>query len=295
MYIGYTGIPAALGVAAWAAVAVSLAAAAVLLRRHRFSAPGLAGATALVAALRLVEFPLHQGGDLAGGVIAAGFVVVVFGPAAGVWMLTIATLARAAAGPPPDAATLGVNCFAQGVVAPWAVAAVAAAFRGFRPESAARYVGVFVTGAAGPIAVAAALAPAALATGAMSAGEMVARAVRAALTLAVPEGVLATWGYALTVGGPAARGEGRWFPRTRAGWWLAAAAAALAAFVPLAPPGVGALGPFPTLARAIRAPYPFRLLGAEAVVGAAAVAALAVFGVISWSSSLRKNKTGATP
>jgi hypothetical protein len=283
MYVAVGTVPAWLGALAWAAAAASLAAAVVRLRR---APPGiwvLAGGAALVAALGLLEFPLHDRYALGGSVVAVGFAVVVFGVEVAVCSLAAAALASGVVAPHADWAAMGVNLFAHAAAAPWLVWWAYINLKRVFPSEAGGYVLAFAVGAAGAPAVAFTSLAAAFAGGFGTFGGA-SRAILAGLTLAAAEGVLAAWGYALA-SSRGYRGDGRassWRPRSwRGGFWLTATALALAAGVaPFVPVYAGALGPNPALARAPQLSYVGRVAAGAGVVVAAAFFASLTFGVL---------------
>ncbi|NIT37390.1 MAG: hypothetical protein GTN49_12990 [candidate division Zixibacteria bacterium] len=284
MYVAVGTVPAWLGALAWVAAAASLAAAVVRLRRVPTSIWGMVGGAALIAALGLLEFPLHDRYALGGSVVAAGFAVVVFGVDVAVCSLVAATLASGVVAAHLDWAAVGVNLFAHAAAAPWLTWWAYINLKRVFPSEAAGYVLAFAVGAAGAPAVALASLAAAFAGGFATSGGT-ARALLAGLTLTAAEGVLAAWGYALA-SSRGYRGDGRapsWRPRSwRGGFWLTVAALVLAAGVaPFVPVYGGALGPNPALARAPELSYAARVAAGAGVVAAAALFACVIFGVVA--------------
>ncbi len=271
-------VPAWLGAVGWLAAAASLAAALVRLRRSDVGVSTLAGAAALVAALRLLEFPLHGEALFGGTVTAAALVVIVFGVEAAVCCLCAATLALGLVAPRADWAALGANLLVHGAAAPWAVWWLYARLKRVFVAEAAGYVLAFAAGGAGAAVVALAYLAILPACGPVAAG-VAWRLVTAGLALAAAEGALAAWGYTLALS-RGYRGDGaleRWRPRSwRGGFWLAVTAIILAAAVaPWVPAYGGVLGPIPALARAAGVPFFMRaVLGLATVAVAAALACL---------------------
>lgn len=275
MYIPAHIVPAWLGVLGWAAAAASLAVALARLRRNPPNWLGFAAAGALVAALRLLEFPLGQSAPFGASVLAMTFAVVVFGAEVAVCVIAAATVAHGIVGPSPDWAATGANLLVHAAALPWAIWAVYVALKNVFPSKAAGYVLAFALGATGAPLVAAAAWAVAWAAGAAppdAAGAL----LRAGVALTAAEGALAAWGYTLAVSGRY-EGEGRaevWAPRP----WPGAFGLALVAFVvaaavaPLVPLYGGALGPMPAWARAGELSY-----GGRALAGLATVAAAALF------------------
>ena len=109
MYIPAYGVPAWLGALGWAVAAASLAAALLRLRRDPPNWLGFAATGALVAALRLLEFPLGEGVPFGASVLAVGFAVVVFGAEVAVCALAAATVATGVIAPHPDWAATGAK------------------------------------------------------------------------------------------------------------------------------------------------------------------------------------------
>jgi hypothetical protein len=283
MYVAVGTVPAWLGALAWAAAAASLAAAVIRLRRAPPGIWALVGGAALVAALGLLEFPLHDSYALGGSVVAVGLAVVVFGVEVAVCSLAAATLASGVVAPHADWAAVGVNLFAHAAAAPWLVWWAYISLKRVFPSEAAGYVLAFAVGAAGAPAVAFASLAAAFAGG-LGASGGASRAILAGLTLAAAEGVLAAWGYALA-SSRGYRGDGRapsWRPRSwRGGFWLTVTALVLAAGVaPFVPVYGGALGPNPALARAPQLSCVGRVAAGAGIVVAVAFFASLMFGVL---------------
>jgi len=275
-------VPAWAGVLAWAISALSLAVAAIRLARRRTNVLGLAGAVALVAALRLLEFPLHGGYALGGSALALGFAVVVFGADAAAWALAAATFAHGVVVESPvDVWTLGFNVAIYAGPAPWLLFWAYRTLKRSFPSRPAGYVVAFATGAVGaPLAAALAVGSFALATGALP-GRLAWAGVASGLTLTAAEGVLAAWGYTFALSRGYA-GDGvppRWAPSRRAGVVMIIAGLAVAGLVaPAAPGQVGALGPARTAALVGGLPYGVRALAglaSEAVAAGAAAIMLA--------------------
>ncbi len=296
MYVAVGTVPAWLGALAWVAAVASLAAAVVRLRR---APPGiwvLVGGAALIAALGLLEFPLHDRYALGGSVVAVGFAVVVFGVEVAVCSLAAATLASGVVAPHLDWAAVGVNLFTHAAAAPWLVWWAYVNLKRVFPSEGAGYVLAFAVGAAGAPAVAFASLAAAFAGG-LGTSDGASRAILAGLTLTAAEGVLAAWGYAVA-SSRGYRGDGRapsWRPRSwRGGFWLTAAALVLAAGVaPFVPVYGGALGPNPALARAPQLSYVGRVVAGAGVGAAAAFFACVIFGVIAGARARSGGKEAA--
>jgi hypothetical protein len=284
MYVAVGTVPAWLGALAWVAAVASLAAAVVRLRRAPTGIWVLVGGAALIAALGLLEFPLHDRYALGGSVVAVGFAVVVFGVDVAVCSLVAATVASGVVAPYPDWAAVGVNLFAHAAAAPWLIWWAYMNLKRVFPSEAGGYVLAFAVGAAGAPAVAFASLGAAFAGGFGTSGGA-SRAILAGLTLTAAEGVLAAWGYALA-SSRGYRGDGRassWRPRSRrGGFWLTVAALVLAAgAAPFVPVYGGAFGPNPALARAPQLSYVGRVAAGAGVVVAAAFFATLMFGVLA--------------
>lgn len=284
MYVAVGTVPAWLGALAWAAAFASVAAAVVRLRRAPTGIWVLVGGAALIAALGLLEFPLHDRYALGGSVVAVGFAVVVFGVEVAVCSLAAATLASGVVAPHADWAAAGVNLFAHAAAAPWLVWWAYVNLKRVFTSTAAGYVLAFAVGAAGAPAVAFASLAAAFAGG-FGTSDGASRAILAGLTLTAAEGVLAAWGYALA-SSRGYRGDGRassWRPGSwRGGFWLTVAALVLAAGVaPFVPGYGGALGPNPALARAPQLSYVGRVAAGVGATVAAAFFASLMFGVLT--------------
>jgi len=281
MYLPIGTVPAWLGVLGWLAAAASLAAALVRLRRSSVNLWTFAGAGALVAALRLLEFPLHAEALYGGTVAAVGLVVIVFGAEVGVCCLCAATLALGLVAPYVDWAALGANLLVHVAVAPWLVWGLYSRLKSVFASEAAGYVLAFAVGGAGAAVVALTYLAVSPACGPVTA-DAAWRVVAAGLALAAAEGVLAAWGYTLTLS-RRYRGDGRlerWAPRSwRGGFWMAVTAVILAAgAAPWVPPYGGVLGPMPALARAAGVPFLSRAVLGLATVAAAAALACLLFG-----------------
>jgi ABC-type Co2+ transport system permease subunit len=282
MYLPVGTVPAWLGAVGWVAAAASVAAAFYRLRRADVGWAALAGAAALVAALRLLEFPLHGGGLFGGSVLAVGLAVIVFGVEVGVCCLAAAALAFGLLAPHVDGAALGANLLAHAAVAPWLVWWLYSKLKRVFASDVGGYVLAFAVGGAGAPIVALVYLAMLPACGPVSA-EVVERVVAAGLALAAAEAVLATWGYTLALS-RRYRGDGRldrWAPGSwRGGLWLAVTAAFIAAAAaPWVPPYGGALGPMPALARAADLSYFARAVYGLATLAAAGALASALFGV----------------
>jgi ABC-type Co2+ transport system permease subunit len=293
MYLPIGTVPAWLGVLGWLAAAASLAVALVRLRRVSVSVWTFAGAAALVAALRLLEFPLHAESLYGGTVAAVGLVVVVFGVEVGVCCLGAATLALGLVAPHVDGAALGANLLAHVAVAPWLVWWWYSRLKRVFASKAAGYVLAFAVGGAGAPLVAVTYLAMSPACGPVTA-EAAWRVVAAGLALAAAEGVLAAWGYTLALS-RRYRGDGRlerWVPRSwRGGFWMAVTAVTLAgAAAPWVPPYGGILGPMPALARAADVPFFLRAALGLATVGVGAALACSLFGAHKLSRLLSGNK-----
>ncbi len=293
MYLPPFIVPVWLGALGWAATAASLAVAALRLRHRTINIWTVAGAVALVTALRLLEFPLHAKLGLGGSVLAVGFAVVVFGPEVAAWALAAATAATGLVAPPPvNVWAMGGNLLAHAAFAPWLVAWGYRGLKRTRPSATAGYLLAFAAGAAGPPVIALLLLGeiAALLGGVPP--RALTAAVVAALTLTVAEGALATWGYTLTLSrSGAADGAFRvWAPSRRTALLMLAGGFVIAAAVaPLAPPQTGPFGPMRALARLAALPF-----GVHALAGAATVAASTapptVFFII-WNAARRRRLT----
>jgi ABC-type Co2+ transport system permease subunit len=282
MYLPFGTVPLWLGVVGWVAAAASLGVALYRLRRADAGWATLAGAAALVTALRLVEFPLHAGGLFGGSVVAVGLAVIVFGVDVGVCCLAVATLAFGLVAPHVDGSALGANLLAHAAVAPWLVWWLYTKLKRVVASDVAGYVLAFAAGGAGAPVVALIYMAMLPACGSVAA-EVVERVIAAGLALAAAEAVLATWGYTLALS-RRYRGDGRverWAPGSwRGGLWLAATAAFIAAAAaPWVPPYGGALGPMPALARAAGLSYFARAIYGLATLAAAGALASALFGV----------------
>lgn len=282
MYIPAYSVPAWLGALGWAAAAASLAAALMRLRRDPPNWFGFAAAGALVAALRLLEFPLGEGVPFGASVVAVGFAVVVFGAEVAVCALAAATVAHGVVGPHPDWAATGANLFVHAAAVPWVIWGAYVALKKVFPSNAAGYVLAFALGAAGAPLVALAAGVVAWAGGAALPGA--ARNLLAAgMALTAAEGVLAAWGYTLA---PSGRYEGdgrppRWAPRP----WPGACGLVLVALIvaggiaPLVPVYGGALGPTPAWARAAVSSYAVRVVAGLATAAAAALFSVALYAI----------------
>lgn len=281
MYLPIGTVPAWLGAVGWLAAAASLAAALVRLRGSSVSLWTFAGAAALVAALRLLEFPLHAEALYGGTVAAVGLVVVVFGVEVGVCCLCAATLSLGLVAPYVDWAALGANLLAHVAVAPWLVWWLYSRLKRVFASEAAGYVLAFAVGGAGAPVVALTYLAMSPACGPVAA-DAAWRILGAGLALAAAEGVLAAWGYTLALS-RRYRGDGRlerWAPRSwRGGFWMAVTAVILAVgAAPWIPPYGSALGPMPTLARAADVPFLSRAALGPATVAVAAALACLLFG-----------------
>jgi len=286
-----------LGVLGWAAAAASLAVAAFRLRRRPPHWLGFAAAAALLAALRLLEFPLGEGTSFGASVLAVGLAVVVFGPEVAACALAAATVAYGVVSPHPDWAAIGANLLVHAAALPWVLGAAYAALKKAFPSRAAGYVLAFALGAASGPLVALAAGGVAWIGGAAAPGA--ARGLlAAALATTAAEGVVAAWGYTLAVSRQY-EGDGRapvWAPRPWPGaFGLAVLALVVAAGIaPLVPAYGGAFGPMPAWGRAVDVPVSLRIVWGLATVGAAAAAAFllsAAFGLIALFSG--NKKTGA--
>jgi hypothetical protein len=274
MYIPPHAAPAWLGAVGWAAAAASLAVAVVRLRRNPPNWLGLAAAGALVAALRLLEFPMGQDVPFGASVLAVGLAVVVFGAEVAVCALTATTVAFGVIGPQPDWAATGANLLVHAAAVPWIIWVAYAALKRVFPSQGAGYVLAFALGAAGAPLVALAAGLVARAGGIASAGAA-GGLLLSGMASAAAEGVLAAWGYTLALSG-SYEGGGKaevWAPRPWPGaFGLAVLALVVVAGVaPLVPVYGGALGPMPAWARA-----PALSFGGRALAGSAAVAAAAL-------------------
>ena len=281
MYLPIGTVPAWLGVLGWLAAAASLAAALVRLRRSSVSLWTFAGAAALVAALRLLEFPLHAEALFGGTVAAVGLVVIVFGVEVGVCCLGAATLSLGLVAPHVDWAALGANLLAHVAVAPWLVWWLYSRLKAVFASEAGGYVLAFAVGGAGAPVIALTYLAMSPACGPVTAA-VAWRILGAGLALAAAEGVLAAWGYTLALS-RRYRGDGRlehWAPRSwRGGFWMAVTAVILAAgAAPWIPPYGSALGPMPALARAVDVPFFLRAALGLASVAVAAAPACLLFG-----------------
>jgi hypothetical protein len=271
MYFVAAGVPPFVGYAGWVAAAASLGVAAWRFGRSGRLPPFAAfvGVGALVAGLRLLEFPVASSYAAAGGILAVAFAALVFGPEAAAWALAAATVARGLICPRPDAAALGFNLALNVALAPWLVAWGWRVFNQVWRGGPAPYVIAFVVGAAG---AAVAAFPAALAAGFPGLG--VARAVVAALTVAAAEAVLAAWGYALALGRDAAAPAARWTPSRKAGWALLGVGVILGAAVAPLPPAVpSAVSSAVSFARFPGIPWAFRAAAGFVTVGVASLLA----------------------
>jgi ABC-type Co2+ transport system permease subunit len=268
-----------LGAVGWAAAAASLAVALVRLRRNPPNWLGLAATGALVAALRLLEFPLGQNAASGVSVLAVGLAVVVFGAEVAVCALAAATVAHGVVGPSSDWAATGANLLVHAAAVPWIIWVAYAALKKVLPSKAAGYVLAFALGAAGAPLVALVAGLVAWAGGGAAAGAA-GGLLLGGLALTAAEGVLAAWGYTLALSGNYA-GGGRaevWAPRPWPGaFGLAVLALAVAAGVaPLVPVYGGALGPMPAWARAPALSYGGRALAGLATAAAAALLSAAL-------------------
>ncbi len=297
MYLPIGTVPAWLGAVGWLAAAASLAAALVRLRRSDVGLSAFVGAGALVAALQLLEFPLHGEALFGGTVVAVGLVVIVFGVEVAVCCLCAATLALGLVAPTVDWGALGANLLAHAAVAPWLVWWLYSRLKRVFVSEAAGYVLAFAVGGAGALVVALTYLAALPACGPV-ATDVAWRVITAGLALAAAEGVLAAWGYTLALS-RRYRGDGRlerWAPRSwRGGFWLAVTAVVLAAgAAPWVPSYGGVLGPMPALARAAGHSYALRAVLGLATVAAAAALASLVFGAYKLTRVLFGHKeTGA--
>lgn len=293
MYLPIGTVPAWLGAVGWLAALASLAVALVRLRRASVRLWTFAGAAALVAALRLLEFPLHGEAYFGGTVAATGLLVIVFGVEVGVCCLFAATFALGLVAPSVDWAALGANLLAHVAVVPWLVWWLYRKLKPIFASEAAGYVVAFAAGGAcAPLVVVTYLviSPACWPITAEEAW----RVLAAGLALAAADGVLAAWGYILALSGRY-RGDGRlehWVPRSwRGGFWMAVTAVILAAgAAPWIPPYGSALGSMPALARGEGVPFLSRAAFGVATVAAAGVLAGVVFGSRKLIGLLAGNK-----
>lgn len=279
MYLPIGAVPAWLGVIGWLAAAASLAVALFRLRRAGVGWPAFAGGAVLVAALRLVEFPLHGEGLFGGSVVAVGLAVIVFGVEVGVCCLAAATLAFGLVAPHVDGAALGVNLLVHAAAAPWVVWWLYSRLKRVFASEVGGYVLAFAAGGAGAPIVAAVYLAVLPACGPVTA-DVAPRVIAASLALAAAEGALAAWGYTLALSHRRGAGVERWAPGS---WWGALWLAVTAAFIaaaaaPWVPPYGGALGPMPALARAAALSYLSRALYGLATLAAAAILASVLFG-----------------
>lgn len=284
MYIPAYAAPAWLGALGWAATAASLAVALLRLRRRPPNWLGFAAAAGLVAALRLLEFPLGQNAAFGASVLAVGFAVVVFGAEVAVCALAAATAAYGFVGPHPDWAATGANSLVHAAAVPWLMWAAYVAFKKVFPSKAAGYVLTFVLGAGGALAVALAAGVVAWAGGEAPPGAAGALFL-AAVALTAAEGVLAAWGYTLALSGRY-DGDGRpelWAPRLWPGAFglIILSLVVAAGVAPLVPVYGGALGPAPAWARGPALSYGGRALAGLATVAAAALFSAGLYAVVA--------------
>jgi len=297
VYIPAYSVPAWLGALGWAAAAASLAIALLRLRRNPPNWLGFAAAGALIAALRLLEFPLGQSVPFGASVLAMGFAVVVFGAEVAACALAAATIAHGVVGPHPDWAATGANMLVHAAALPWALWGTYVALKKVFPSKAAGYVLAFALGAIGAPLVALAAGVVAWVGGIASPGAAEGLLLTG-MALTAAEGVLAAWGYTLAPSGRY-EGDGRpavWAPRPRPGaFGLAVVAFIVAAGVaPLVPVYGGALGPMPAWPRAAALSHVGRALAGLATVAAAALFSAALYAVgAALRPRRRTQKTGA--
>ncbi|UCH78172.1 MAG: energy-coupling factor ABC transporter permease [Candidatus Coatesbacteria bacterium] len=280
MYFPAGIVPTWLAALGWAAAAASVAVALLRLRREAPKWPAFVGGAALVAALRLLEFPLGKEVPHGASVLAVGFAVVVFGPEVGVCALAAATVVAGVLTVDSSLSATAANLLVYAAVAPWLLWAAYAGLKRVFRSRVSGYVLAFALGAAGGPLVAAATAAVAAAAGALDAAAA-RRLFHAGMAVMAAEGVLAAWGYAFALS-PDYEGDGRavgWRPRAwpGGGVLIIAAVVLAAAAAPWVPVYGGPLGPLPALARAAGVAFGVRVALGVATTALAAAGAAALF------------------
>jgi ABC-type Co2+ transport system permease subunit len=242
------------------------------------------GAAALVAALRLLEFPLGKEVPCGAGVLAVCFAVVVFGPEVGVCALAAATVAAGVLTVDSGLSATGANLLVHAAAAPWLVWFAYAGLKRVFRSRAGGYVLAFALGAVGGPLAAAATAAVAAAVGALDAAAAT-RLFYAGMALMAAEGVLAAWGYTFVVSSRY-EGDGRavgWRPRAWPGGGISLIVAVVVAagVAPWVPVYGGPLGPMPALARAAGLAFGERAALGVATAALAAAGGAALF-LITW-------------